>query len=220
MAMARRISSHPASKARSSSGTSSVPAPRRASVRNPVEETRMRFVAHSALIVAAGGVLLAQPARTTWKEFLGGPDSSHYSGLKQITPANADKLEIAWSYSTGDDVSYTFSPLVVDNVAYVAAKNGSLAAIYATNGKELWIREFSSPTGGGFGRFGGISGQRGANYWESKDRSDRRIFVSSGGFLQAINAKTGKLVESFADQGRLDLKTGIDRAPRPLASRS
>jgi quinoprotein glucose dehydrogenase len=179
----------------------------------------MRFVAHSALIVVASGVLVAQQARTTWKEFLGGPESSHYSGLKQINTANADKLEIAWSYPTGDDLSYTFSPLVVDSIAYVAAKNGSLVALDATNGRELWVHRFDSPGGGG-GRFGGITGQRGANYWESKDRSDRRIFVSSGGFLQAIDAKTGKLVEGFAAQGKLDLKVGLDRTPRPLASRT
>jgi quinoprotein glucose dehydrogenase len=61
---------------------------------------------------------------------------------------------------------------------------------------------------------------RGANYWESKDRSDRRVLVSSGGFLQAIDARTGKLVDSFADHGKLDLKIGIDRATRPLQSRT
>ena len=31
--------------------------------------------------------------------------------------------------------------------------------------------------------------------------------------LHAIDARTGKLVDSFADHGKLDLKTGIDRAP-------
>ena len=51
------------------------------------------------------------------------------------------------------------------------------------------------------------------NYWESKDRYDRRIFVTSGGYLHAIDARTGKIVDSFADHGKLDLKIGIDRAP-------
>jgi quinoprotein glucose dehydrogenase len=173
----------------------------------------------AALFILSGEILFAQQARTTWKEYLGGPDSSHYSALKQVNTGNVDKLEVAWSYPTGDDLSYTFSPLVVDNVAYVAAKQGSLVAVDATTGKELWAHAFPS-AGGGFARFSGITGQRGANYWESKDRSDRRIFVSAGGFLHAIDARTGKLVDSFADQGKLDLKTGIDRAPRPLASRS
>ncbi len=38
--------------------------------------------------------------------------------------------------------------------------------------------------------------------------------------LHAIDARTGKLIDSFADHGKLDLKTGIDRATVPLASRT
>jgi quinoprotein glucose dehydrogenase len=152
---------------------------------------------------------------TGWSEYLGGPDSSHYSPLKQVNTRNVNKLEVAWGYETGDELSYTFCPLVVDNIAYVAAKQGSLVALDATNGKEIWVHSF-----GAGGRFSGIAGQRGANYWESKDRADRRILVSSGGMLHAIDARTGKLVDSFADHGKLDLKTGIDRAPVPLASRT
>jgi quinoprotein glucose dehydrogenase len=150
-----------------------------------------------------------------WSEYLGGPDSSHYSPLKLVNKNNVDKLNAAWSYETGDDTSYTFCPLVIDNVAYVAAKHGALVALDATSGKELWAHTF--PAGG---RFGGIGGQRGANYWESKDRTDRRIFVTSSGSLHAIDARTGELVDSFADHGKLDLKTGIDRTQVPLGSRS
>ena len=43
--------------------------------------------------------------KTPWKDYLGGPDSSHYSALKQINTGNVNKLEVAWSYPTGDDVS-------------------------------------------------------------------------------------------------------------------
>jgi quinoprotein glucose dehydrogenase len=151
----------------------------------------------------------------SWNEYLGGPDSSHYSPLKQVNTRNVDKLEVAWNYETGDELSYTFCPLVVDNVAYVAAKQGALVAVDAATGKELWVHTF-----GGGGRFSGIAGQRGANYWESKDRADRRILITTGGMLHAIDARTGKLVDSFADHGKLDLKTGIDRATAPLASRT
>ena len=63
-------------------------------------------------------------------------------------------------------------------------KQGALVALDATTGKELWVHQF-----GAGGRFSGIAGQRGANYWESKDRSDRRIFVTSGGMLHAIDAR-------------------------------
>jgi quinoprotein glucose dehydrogenase len=166
------------------------------------------------LLVIAPLALHAQKT-VNWSDYLGGPTGAHYSPLKQINTGNVSKLEVAWSFETGDDLSYTFCPLVVDNIAYVAAKDGSLVALEASTGKELWAHKFAAG-----GRFSGIAGQRGANYWESKDRSDRRIYVTSGGMLQAIDARTGKLVDSFADHGTLDLKTGIDRARFPLASRT
>ncbi len=164
------------------------------------------------------GTAVAQQPQGNWSDYLGGPASSHYSPLKQLTPSNVNKLDVAWSYVTDDDISYTFSPLVIDNIAYIAAKKGSLVAVDATTGKELWTHSLTTP--GAASRFSGIAGMRGANYWESKDRKDRRIFVSAEGSLQAIDAKTGELVDSFADHGKLDLKTGIDRATRPLSSRS
>ena len=55
-------------------------------------------------------------------------------------------------------------------------------ALDAATGKELWVHSF-----GAAGGRGGIGGQRGANYWESQDRKDRRILVTSGGYLHAID---------------------------------
>src|SRR6185295_1600308 len=174
-----------------------------------------RHLPAALAIVALAPVALQAQKGSGWSEYLGGSESAHYSPLKQITPANVNKLEVAWSYATGDEIAYTFCPLVVDNIAYVAAKEGALVALNATTGNPLWVHQF-----GAGGRFSGIAGQRGANYWESKDRSDRRIFVTSGGMLHAINARTGNTINTFADDGKLDLKTGIDRATIPLASRT
>jgi len=172
--------------------------------------------------IFAGLVVCGLSTQTTfaqkaagWKEYLGGPDSSHYSPLKQINASNVNKIEMAWTYPAPDGSS-VFCPLVVDRIAYISAKGGALVALDATTGKELWTHSFGS---GGGGR-GGVAGQRGANYWESADRKDRRIFVTTAGRLHAIDALTGKTVDSFADHGSLDLKIGIDRAPIPLASRT
>jgi quinoprotein glucose dehydrogenase len=172
-----------------------------------------------SVALICGHTSSAQQTQVSWKEYLGDSASSHYSPANQINTSNVNKLDVAWSFPTGDDVTYSFSPLVVDNIAYIAAQQGSLVALDATTGKQLWVHTFTA-AGAAPSRFGGIAGQRGANYWESKDRSDRRLLVSSGGFLQAIDARTGKLVDSFADHGKLDLKIGLDRGDRPLSSRS
>src|SRR5689334_25081859 len=85
----------------------------------------------SVLIPVVMGTLSAaavhgQQARWDWADYLGRSDSSHYSPLTQITPANISKLEIAWTYDVGEEGLYSFCPLVVGNVAYVAAKQGAL----------------------------------------------------------------------------------------------
>src|SRR5947208_12110951 len=163
------------------------------------------------------GFSLGQQSYTTWSDYLGASDSSHYSALKQINRENVGELEQAWTYPTGDQFSYGFSPLVVDNLMVVLAKSGSLVAIDATNGKEVWTHEFVPPPGAPVFRGAGFGGRgrgnRGINYWENKDRSDRRLFIPVNNFLEALDARSGKLVESFGDHGRVDLRQGLGRDP-------
>lgn len=171
-------------------------------------------------LVLAAFAAPGQQARTTWSDYLGGNDSSHYSGLKQIDRGNAAKLEIAWTYPTADNFTYGFSPIVVDSVMFVLAKTGSLVAIDATSGKEIWTHEFVPPPGAptfrgpGFGGRG--RGNRGINYWESRNRSDRRLLIPANNFLEAIDARTGKLIESFGEGGRVDLREGLGRDPKTV----
>jgi glucose dehydrogenase len=152
--------------------------------------------------LALGATAFAADLRpfNTWTQYLGGADSSQYSSLSQINKSNVKQLAVAWSYPTGDGVQYLFNPLVVDGVMYVQAKNNSLVAVDAVTGRELWAHAFQGPVT-----------SRGMNYWESKDRSDRRLFTTNGGFLTAIDARTGQTVMSFGDNGRADLRTGLDR---------
>src|SRR5205085_10672772 len=80
----------------------------------------------------------AQKAAASWKDYLGGPDSSHYSPLKQINASNVNKIEVAWTYPAPDGTS-VFCPLVVVNIAYMSAKGGALVYLDARYGKELWV---------------------------------------------------------------------------------
>ncbi len=160
----------------------------------------------TSLFLLMSGVLApaAEKPFTTWSQYLGGADSSQYSSLKQINKSNVRKLEVAWTYRTGPG-TYVFNPVVVDSVMYVLAQNNTLVALDAATGKELWTHANT-----------GAVGTRGINYWESKDRSDRRLFFINAGFLTAIDARTGKSIDSFGDNGRTDLRNGLDRdPPRP-----
>ena len=124
-----------------------------------------------------------------------------YSSLKQINKSNVKELEIAWKYETGPG-TYVFNPDVVDSVMYVLAEKNTVVALDAATGKQLWAHPNM-----------GAVGARGMNYWENKDRSDRRLFFINAGFLTAIDARTGQTINSFGDNGRTDLRIGLDRDP-------
>ncbi len=134
----------------------------------------------------------------SWPDYGGGPTNSHYVDLKQITKANIGQLQVAWSYPYGQT---GFNPVVVDNTMYVIGRN-ALIALDATTGKEIWIHE----------DLVGIN-PRGINYWESKDRKDRRLLFSTNSYLQAVDAQTGKLITSFGENGAVNLRVGLGRDP-------
>ena len=173
---------------------------------------------HAALVACTGiavvGTLLAQerrPARAPgaaarasshWEDYGGGPDSSKFVDLTQITPKNVAGLTVAWTYPVGDNNVYQFNPVVVGTTMYVLAHNQSLVALDATTGKELWIHA-------------GLRGiaRRGINYWESLDGKDRRLIFQINNNLQAIDAATGKSILTFGTNGLVDLKDGVGRDP-------
>ncbi len=141
----------------------------------------------------------------SWPEYGGSPDQSKYFEQDQITRENVDQLQVAWTYPTADNRAYQVNPLIIDTIAYLLAKNNSLVALDARNGKELWIHA----------DLRGIS-SRGFSYWESEDRTDRRLIFTLGNSLQAIDARTGKSIKHFGNNGVVDLRQGLGRNPKSI----
>ena len=167
----------------------------------------MRFKALCVLclVFAAGQLADAQVNRRVWRDYGGSPDNSRYLTLDQITKSNVDRLAVAWTYPTKDTIAYVFNPIIVDRVMYVLARNNSLVALDATTGKEIWIHE-------------GLQGiaPRGINYWESSDRSDRRLLFQQNSYLQAIDARTGQSILTFGTDGAVNLREGLGRDPATI----
>jgi quinoprotein glucose dehydrogenase len=166
-----------------------------------------RLAAKKAFFALA--ILMAPPAvaqeHGTWRDYGGASDSAQYSTLAEITRSNVTQLEVAWIYPTGDNNKYSFNPIVVDGLMFVLARNNSLIALDAATGKQIWVRPPEPDTT--------VITSRGINYWENKDRSDRRLLFASNHFLRAIDARTGLPIPSFGDHGSVDLKQGLDRDP-------
>ena len=146
---------------------------------------------------------------STWRDYGGSADSAQYSSLTQINRTNVHKLQRAWTFPTGDNGRYFFNPLVIDGTMYVLAKSNSLVALDAATGRELWSSAPDPDIK--------VITNRGFNYWESKDRLDRRLLLSVNHTLRAYDARNGKLIPSFGSNGRVDLKQGLDRDPQALA---
>ena len=165
----------------------------------------MRLIARSLSIAIA--TLLATTAASTWQnnakwwsDNLAGPDSSNYVDLDQIRKSNVAELEVAWTYPYA---TAGFNPIVVDDLAYVLGRNGSLIALDASTGKEIWIHE-------------GLNGitSRGVNFWQSADGKERRLLFSIDNFLQAIDARTGLSIPTFGIDGTVDLRADLLRGEK------
>lgn len=169
---------------------------------------RPSFIFFTALIPLAVSAQNPKTSHSIWRDYGGASDSAQYSALTQIDRANVTKLQVAWTYPTSDGKPYSFNPIVVDGVMYVLAKNNSIVALDAANGTEIWTHPSDPDTT--------IITNRGINYWESKDRSDRRLLYASNHVLHAIDARTGRLIVTFGNSGSVDLKQGLDRDPKTL----
>jgi quinoprotein glucose dehydrogenase len=142
---------------------------------------------------------------TTWTHYGGSPDQSKFFTAEDITKENVSQLEVAWTYPTGDEMPYFFSPIIVDTVMYVMAKNSSLVALNVKTGEEIWIHA----------NLVGMT-RRGLNYWESKDKKDRRLIFTLNNSIQAIDAQSGLSISSFGNNGYVDLREGLDRDPTAI----
>ncbi len=138
---------------------------------------------------------------TQWTAYGGGAHSAQYSALDQINKATVSRLQVAWTFPVTGTV--LFNPIVIDAVMYVQGTANALVALDASTGKQLWSHANE-----------GAIGARGLNYWESPDRSDRRLLYLNAGKLTAIDAGTGALVSSFGSNGRVDLRDALWRPAR------
>jgi quinoprotein glucose dehydrogenase len=139
-----------------------------------------------------------------WEAVGGTAANLHYSSLNQINKNNVSRLKIAWTWDSGDaypNSDMQCNPIVVSGVMYVTTPKTRVAAIDAATGKEIW--RFDA----GNGR--ATHPNRGVSYWT--DGSQSRILITIGHDLLSLDAKTGKLVPDFGNQGRVDLRAAFER---------
>lgn len=147
-----------------------------------------------------------------WPAYGGNKKGNRYSPLSQINLKNVSELHVAWRYDSNDPDTGSSGrrhwareiqcqPIVIRGVLYGTTATLKLFALDAATGKELWKFDpfaHSRPR---------LNQNRGVVYWEQG--ADRRILYTAGPDLYAVNAETGKAIETFGDHGKVDLHTGL-----------
>jgi quinoprotein glucose dehydrogenase len=179
---------------------------------------RFGFLLSTLLLIAAP--MTAQHGTTNgeWRFYGGDAGSTKYSPLDQINAENAAELEIVWRWKANNfgsrpDYNWEATPLMAGGKLYVTAgARRDAVAIDAATGETLWMYRFDE---GERGDRGVRPQNRGLTYWT--DGTEERILMISPGYhLIALNAKDGRLIESFGNGGIIDLTKGLDREDVPF----
>jgi quinohemoprotein ethanol dehydrogenase len=135
---------------------------------------------------------------------------SRFSPLEQITTSNVRSLAPRWLFQHGviDGVSNQTTPVIVDGVMYVTDSRGSVYAVDATDGHWLWTYDVTDLLGGG-AQAGYVFRNRGVCY------ADGIVYTAAGSFLFALDAKTGKPIQSFGKDGQASVILDVLRTRYP-----
>ena len=138
-----------------------------------------------------------------WPVYRGNAFGNAYSPLDEIHRGNVHRLQVAWTYRSGDAKEGNGSqiqtnPLLANGKLYVVTPRFRLLALHPGTGELIWSFE---PEDG--------DKMRGVAYWE--DGEDRRILHLARNHLYAIDADDGTPIRGFGDDGRVDTRGGLGR---------
>src|SRR6266545_4243741 len=97
---------------------------------------------HLQAQVASDRLVNAAREARNWLMYSGGYFSNRYSGLTQITPANAKNLELKWMYQAAVAGGWQVTPLVVDGIMYLTQRPNDVVALDAKTGRVFWIYRY------------------------------------------------------------------------------
>lgn len=129
-----------------------------------------------------------------------------------ITPENAGRLKVAWTYDTKEPINhfrkdprFEATPVYADGKLYLSTPGGFVVALDAESGRETWKTDL------------GVDRDR--NYSDFANRgvtlAGDTIFVGTADArLISIDRATGKLRPGFGKEAEVELTAGLRRKPQ------
>ena len=160
---------------------------------------------HLRAVVLIAAVLHAQackssplPPQSDWPVYGGQSEGDHYSPLSQINRGNVHKLKEAWKFDAAEEGGLETSPIIVGRTLFAYTASQKVIALEASTGTLLWKFDFGVPS---------KQPSRGLAYWT--DGQHGRVLAGVTHYLYALDAQTGKVIPSFGEEGRIDLRKGL-----------
>ncbi len=196
--------------------------------RGPRSPLAARSCAHR--IGRAGGLALAGLVAATalaagaedWPSYGGDPGGQRYSTLREITPRNVSRLEVAWTHHSGDVAdgsapyhttsAYELTPILADGTLYACTPFNRVLAIDPATGAERWSFD---PEIDRTARWANQLVCRGVAYWRDPQAASgslcaaRVLTATADARLLALDAKSGRPCPGFGENGRVDLNPGV-----------
>lgn len=190
---------------------------------DPVTAARPATVLLGVLLVVAG---CAAPAGSEvgWETYGGSILGTRYVPVDVISRENVDRLEVAWTYRTGETdpryrtaapASFQATPLVVEGTMYVSTPLGRVVALDPATGEERWVYDPGIRRDVRYGDFA----NRGVAAWIDPSAATGapcrlRIFVGTAqSQLVALDGRDGAPCRDFGESGLVDLKRGLRIPP-------
>jgi len=171
-----------------------------------------------------GAAAVAVAGTGNWPSYGGDWRGDHYSPLTQITPANAPRLEKAWTFRVGglgdlgSNSRFTATPLAIDDTLYLCDPRNIIVALDATTGRQRWRHDPKVASSKAFSivcrgvSFHRLSGHRSSGHGSSEREpcAARILEATLDARLIAVDAATGRPCTDFGRAGSVNLLQGVE----------
>lgn len=155
------------------------------------------------------------PDAGDWLNYGNDPGGTRYSQIKQITPDNVGKLQVAWTYrfgpaQKGAPKKLQVTPLKVGDRLYLCSSTNDIVSLDAETGRQLWRHRANTNVKGT--EYGAC---RGVAYYQVPGAAAgsvcaNRVYTNTlDARLIAVDAATGRLCTGFGRNGVVDLREGM-----------